>query len=178
MGNDTQPDDLTIPSFLKRDSDNRAEFSMSEEVVTEVESRPAKPKIKAKANGHDKALVKAAGKPKAKVAAKAPVKAKTAPKATAKPAKATVKAKAPKAKAESKVEKDAYGLRKGSAKSKAAALFARKSGATLPEIKEAVGSVQLNVLVGLEAEGYEVIKKKETRNEGRPLTRYYLKGKA
>ena len=182
MGDDNQPNDpLAIPAFLKRDGNNRAEFNMSDEVLLEdeVESRPAKTKAKAaKANGHDKAVVKAAGTAKPKKAVKAAPKAKTAPKATAKAAKAPDKAKAAKPKAESKAEKDAYGLRKGSAKSQAAAMYARKSGATLEEIRVALGSTQLNVLVGLEAEGYEVIKKKETRDEGRPITRYWLKGKS
>jgi len=163
---DTEPDPLAIPSFLKRDGNNRAEFmSMSEVEVEKSESRPAKAAPKAKANGASKPAVKAAPK-----AAKA---AKTAPKATAKAAKAPDKAKVAKPKAET----DAFGLRKGSAKSEAAAMYARKSGATLEEVKERVGSIQLNVLKGLEAEGYTVEKEKETREGQRPVTRYWLSGK-
>ena len=177
---DTESHPLDIPTFLKRDANNRAEFMMVEsvevdEVETEVEeSRPAKskPKAKATANGH--APIKAAGRPKAKAAGKAPVKAKSAPKATAKAAKAHEKAKVAKPRAEA-LPKDQFGFRKGSAKSDAAALYARKSGATLAEVKEKLGSVQLNVLVGLEAEGYKVDKKKEARGEGqRAVTRYRL----
>jgi hypothetical protein len=171
-----QPDPLEIPSFLKRDlTTNRAEF-MSVEVEA-PESRPAKTKAKAvKANGHDKAPVKAAGKPKPVKAAKAPKAVKTAPKATAKAAKAIKPAKVAKPRAEA-AEKDAYGFRKGSAKSKAVALFARKNGATLEECKEAIGSVQLNALVALEEQGYTVERKKEAREGARSVTRYILKAK-
>jgi hypothetical protein len=151
------------------------EFIMSDETVNEQEPAPVKAKLKAaKSNGHDKAPVKAAGKRKVKAAAKAPVKAKTAPKVKAKAAKAPDKAKAAKPKA-SKVDKDQFGFRKGSAKSEAAALYARKSGATLGEVKEKLGSVQLNVLVALEAEGRTVDKVKEARKGQRPATRYFLK---
>lgn len=179
MGNDPHP--LDIPACLVRDANNKAEFMMSEEFEQEsgpAESRPAKTKIKAtKANGHDdsqEATVKAPSKRKVKAAAKSPVKAKNAPKATAKAAKAPAKAKAAKAKT-STVDKDQFGFRKGSAKSEAAAMYARKSGATLGEVKAKLGSVQLNVLVGLEAEGYKVTKVKEERKGQRPATRYFLK---
>lgn len=147
-----------------------------ESVVNEQElPTPAKTKPKvAKSNGHDKAPVKAAGKAKVKAAAKSAVKAKAAPKVKAKAAKAPDKAKAAKSKA-SKVDKDQFGFRKGSAKSEAAALYARKSGATLAEVKEKLGSVQLNVLVALEAEGRTVNKIKEERKGQRPATRYFLK---
>lgn len=173
----TEPDPLDIPSFLKRDANNRAKF-MSVEVDETRESRPAKTKAKAvKANGHDKAPVKAAGKAKPVKAATAPAKAKTAPKAPVKAAKAVKPAKAAKAKVEP-VEKDKYGFRKGSAKSKAIALYARKNGATLEEVKTAVGSVQLNVLGSMEEAGHKVERIKETREGARPVTRYILKVKA
>jgi hypothetical protein len=174
---DTEPDILDIPAFLKRDaSTNKAPY-MSESVTEDaVESRPAK--TKAKANGHAKPVVKAAGKAAAKAAPKAPVKAKTAPKAAAKAAKAApakANAKVTKAKAESTVKKDQFGFREGSAKSAAVALYARKSGATIEEVKEKLGSVQLNVLFALEEAGHEVVKKKEVREGQRPVTRYFLK---
>ena len=54
-------------------------------------------------------------------------------------------------------------------------MYARKNGATLAEVKEALGSVQLNVLVGLEAEGFTVNKEKEKIEGQRPVTRYFLK---
>jgi hypothetical protein len=171
---------LDIPSFLKRDADNRAEFHMNDDSVSEVESRPAetKPKTrKAKSNGHDEAPVKATGKVKAKGAGKAPIKAKTAPKAAIKAAKglkAVGKAKTAKPKREV-TEKDAYGFRKGSAKSKAVAMYARKNGATLAEVKAAVGSVQLNVLNSMEADGAKIERVKEEKKGHRPVTRYILK---
>jgi cytoskeletal protein RodZ len=168
MGHEPDPPD--IPASLKRDSNNRAEYMhMSEDLFeNEVEApveRPEKPKAKAKANGPTKA--------RTAKAAKAPVKAKTAPKATARSAKAPAKAKAGKAKA-TVTEKDQYGLRKGSTKSLAAAMYARKSGATLTEVKDKLGSVQLNVLVALETEGYKVEREKEERKGARPVTRYRL----
>ena len=169
-----EPEQLEIPAFLKRDdSTNRAEFmSMAESVEVQKESRPAKTPAKAKANGAEKPASKAQAKGAAK-----PVKAaKTAPKATAKPAKAPEKAKAAKPKAD-KAEKAQFGLRKGSAKSDAAAMYARKSGATLEEVKDRVGSIQLNVLKGLEAEGFVVEKEKEAREGARAVTRYFLKAK-
>lgn len=167
-----EPDPLDIPASLKRDANNKAEFMMTSDVdVAEREPRPAK---KAKAsNGHDKA----ASKPAVKMAPKVPAKVKTAPKAATKAAKAPQKAKAT-AKAKAPAEKDAFGLRKGSAKSKAAAMYARKNGATLEEVKEALGSVQLNVLNSLEEAGHEVERRKEDRKGARSVTRYVLKLKA
>jgi hypothetical protein len=173
-----KPDSLDIPASLLRDANNKAEFQRMASDEVEVESRPAKTKVKAttKANGVDKAPVKAAGKPVKKVA-KAAVKAKTAPKATARAAKAPIKAKATKPKAAGKVDKDAWGFRKGSAKSKAVAMYTRKSGATLEEVKAVVGSVQLNVLNKLEEDGAKIKRVKEQRDGQRPVTRYYLQTK-
>lgn len=180
--NGTHP--LDIPDFLRYQDDHpfAARFHkrpqpgaprraplMSTEASTEV----TKPKAKApaKANGAAKpaakAATKATGKPKAKAAAKPAAKAKNAPKATTKAAK-------PKAEG---AKKDKWGFREGSAKSKAVAMYAAKGGATLNEVKDEVGSVQLNVLKALEAEGHEVIQKKEQREGQRPVTRYFLKMK-
>lgn len=157
------PHPLDIPAFLLRDANNESEFTrMSTPEVNEP--RPAKPAKPAKAPA--KAAVKAADKPKAKAAAKAPAKAKAAGKA----------AKAAKPKAET-AKKDKWGLREGSAKSMAAAMYAAKGGATLDEVKQAVGSVQLNVLNDLEEAGYEVTRKREEREGQRPVTRYFLKAK-
>lgn len=174
---DTVPEQLDIPAFLKRDANNKAEFMMSESVDVEGESRPAKSAKPAKAKANGAAPVKAASKPKAKAAAKAPTKAKTAPKATAKATKAPAKAKVAKPKAESKVERDVWGFRKGSAKSDAVAMYSRKSGATLSEVKDKVGSIQLNVLNALEADGHKVERKKEERKGQRAATRYFLTAK-
>ena len=114
-------------------------------------------------------------KPKAKkVSAKAPTKkakyVKSTPKKAVKKAVAKAKAKVTKPKA----EKDAYGLRKGSLKSLAAAMYARKNGATLEEVKDKVGSTQLNVLTELEAAGYGVKQEKQKRKGKRDVFRYWL----
>jgi len=171
-----KPDPLDIPAFLKRDVSNKAEFMlMAADSV--VESRPARSTKADKSNGQDEAPIKATGKPVKKAAAKAPIRAKNAPKATVRAAKAPQKAKAARPKAESKVEKDIWGFRKGSAKSKAVAMYARKSGASLEEVKAVVGSIQLNVLNSLEADGAKVERVKEQREGQRPVTRYYLKAK-
>ena len=184
-----QPDPLDIPSFLKRDANNKSEFmSVSNSDVSEDVGEAVKPKV-VKPNGASKptvkaskakpvkAATKAADKPKAKPAAKAPAKAKAAPKAAAKASKGSEKPKAVKAKAVS-ADKDQFGLRKGTTRSEAAALYSRKNGATLAEVKERLGSVQLNVLVKLEGEGYTVERIKEKRKgDTRPATRYILKAK-
>jgi hypothetical protein len=113
----------------------------------------AKPKkVKAKANG----------KPKAKAAPKAAPKGK-------------VKARAPRHRDPAKL--DQFGYRKGSIRSKAAALYARKRGATLAEVKELVGSVQFNLLTEQRDRGNKISNTKEVRNN-RTVKRYFLKLKA
>ena len=167
---------LDIPDFLRNQSNEtpdirprRDAISKVEQMSTETTAEITKPKVpvKSKANGAAKpavkAATKAAGKPKAKAAAKPPAKAKTAPKATA---KAAPKASKPKGEA---TKLDKWGIREGTAKSKA--------GATLNEVKDAVGSIQLNVLKGLEAEGHLVTSKKEKLDGKRPVTRYWIKFK-
>lgn len=149
---------LDIPEFLLRDPVTKRAPFMSDVEVAEVEKvekakpvkKTAKPKVEAK-------------KPAKKAAAKAPVKAKAAK---------------PKAVKKAAAEKDQYGLRKGSARSEAASMYARKNGATLAEVKERIGSVQLNVLNALKADGYAVTQEKITKKGERPVTRYYLKPKA
>ena len=127
-----------------------------------------------------KAVAKPAKAEKPVKAAKAPAKAASKPDKAAKPAKAPAKlakpAKAPKA-AKAKVEaaaKDVYGFREGSMKSQAAAMYSRKEGATLEEVKSALKSSQLNLLKELEAKGYKVKKVKEEGNGNKPVTRYHL----
>lgn len=164
---DQEPGPFDIPSFLVRDANNRAEFmNMATQTTESAESRPAKSAKSPKLNGSNKP-----------VKATAKVKAEAAPKAKAKAVKGPEKTKAAKPKSEA-AKKDKYGLREGSARSTAASMYARKEGATLNEVKEAVGSVQLNVLGDLEKEGYTVAKKKEEREGERAVTRYFLKGKA
>jgi hypothetical protein len=129
---------------------------------------PAKKAASARAKGNGKQPVKAAGK----TPAKAPAKAKGAA-----PAKAAVKgkAKAPKAERHRDPAKlDTFGFRKGSIKSRAAAMYAKGKGATLAEVKEAVGSVQFNLLSELRANGFTVETSEVKNANGRMVTRYKL----
>jgi len=160
---------LDIPEFLKRaigKANAPSEATMSN-VDVESDPTPVKaPRRKApsKANGAAKA---------AKGTKQAPAKVKAA----SKPAKgkAAVKAKA-KAKGTRKlVERDEYGYALGTLRSKAAAMYASKTGATLEEIVEKLGSVQLNLLKTLAEAGHKVTKKKEEGSGNRKVTRYFLK---
>ena len=168
-----EKDNLDIPDFLKRKAPVKAaavgtELIMSEDEVVETETveapvAPAKPrKVKAKANGTAKPAVKAAPKA-AKAVKKAAKVAKAAPKA-----KRT--SKAPKA----AVALDAFGLKAGSLKSKAAAMYATKKGATTGEIKATLGSVQFNVLTTLKKRGHTVTKTLEKGDGTRKILRYKL----
>lgn len=164
-----------IPDFLRNQSDDNKE-SVKMSTVEEVAPKAKSATKPTKANGAVKPAVKAADKPKAKAVGKPAVKAKAAPKATAKAAKGSEKPKVAKSKAEP-VVKDQWGFRVGSAKSKAVAMYATKEGATLEEVKATVGSIQLNVLNALEADGYEVKREKQEREDARSVTRYWLKKK-
>jgi len=75
------------------------------------------------------------------------------------------------------VKLDAFGLKVGSKKSQAAALYARKGGATLDEVKKAINSPQLNVLAELKEAGFTVETKKEAGAGAKKITRYFLKAK-
>lgn len=172
------PDDpLAIPAVLLRDGSNKAEYMYMSNTVEDSEntSRPARKVTKPNGTVATKATAKATGKATAKPA-KATAKVAKPTKTAAKAAKGSEKPKVTKAKTEG-AKKDQFGLREGSAKSQAAAMYARKTGATLSEVKDAVGSVQLNVLVALEAEGHEVKRVKEEREGQRSVTRYILKMK-
>lgn len=72
---------------------------------------------------------------------------------------------------------DKYGFRIGTMKSKAAALYARKEGATVDEVRDEVNSLQLNLLTTLEKQGFTVKREKEKKPSGRIITRYFLSGK-
>jgi len=158
---------LDIPEFLKRaigkaNAQSESEAQMSDMTVDtpDPDEAPAKPrKPRSKANGAVKPAVKA--KP-------AKVKAKPA----SKPAKAKAKAKAA---STGLVDRDKYGFSLGTLKSKAAAMYASKSGATLKEVSDKLGSVQLNLLKGCVAKGFKVIRKKEEGSGSRKVTRYFLK---
>lgn len=157
-------DPLAIPTCLKRGSDNKAEFHKMANTQTDEKPKP---------NGAVKA---AAPKPAKKAAAPKKAAAKKAVAKKAPASKGSEKPKAAKPKADT-AKKDKWGLREGSAKSQAAALYAAKGGATLAEVKAAVGSVQLNVLNNLEELGHTVDRKKEVREGQRPVTRYKLTAK-
>lgn len=73
---------------------------------------------------------------------------------------------------------DEFGLRKGSIKSKAAAMYASAKGATLAEVKAKLGSVQYNVLKQLEERGYKLTAEEEVNKKtGRTASRFRLKAK-
>lgn len=109
------------------------------------------------------------------------------PKAKAKPAKkaATKKAKSAKpAKAKAKPRQvnpetvDDFGLRKGSIKSKAAAMYANAKGATLAEVKTKLGSIQYNVLKQLRDKGFKIKEVEEVNKKtGRKASRFFLSAK-
>ena len=128
------------------------------------------PKKAAPSNGAAKAAAKAAGKAKVKAAGTPKAGKKAAPKATAKPAKAKGK------KAEwqrDPAKLDAWGFRKESIKSRAAAMYAKGKGATLAEVKEEVGSVQFNLLTELKEAGHKV-EVDQVKANGRMVNRYKL----
>lgn len=106
-------------------------------------------------------------KPK-KAAADKP-KAKVATTAAPKPEKAT--SEAPKGK---QLPIDAYGFNQGCLKSRAAAMYAAESGATVAEVKAATGSLQLNLLKQLEKDGCTIKRVKEKGTGARQVTRYFL----
>jgi hypothetical protein len=173
-----------LPKALVRDKNNESELTKMAKGKVEVArapdsalaadeaDAPARKPVKAKANGHAKeAKPSKVGKP-AKVAK------------PAKAAKAEKPAKAPKeAKAERKertvdpAKLDKFGFRKGSIKSNAAAIYAKGKGATLAEVKEAVGSNQFNLLTEVEARGHTVQKTSVDGEGNRKVTRYKITAK-
>lgn len=129
-----------------------AETAADSKPARRASPKPAKPAAKASAKGNGKAKATAKAKPAAKAAKAKPRQAD--------PAKL-----------------DNFGLRKGSIKSRAAALYARKSGATLAEVKAECDSVQFNVLTELKDKGFKVDTKQEDGNGNRKISRYFLKAK-
>jgi len=69
---------------------------------------------------------------------------------------------------------DAFGYRVGSLKSKAAAMYASKKGATVDEVKAATNSVQLNLIKDCEGRGFKIKRVKENGSGKRQVTRYFL----
>jgi hypothetical protein len=113
-----------------------------------------------------KAMARKAAKNKP---AKAPARAKGA--AKAKPAKG---AKARKPRTADPAKLDQFGLRKGSIKSQAAAMYAKGKGATLNDVKEALESTQFNVLTELEGKGFKVLRDLVPGIGARQATKYKL----
>lgn len=164
-----------------------------EEILeTESEELEAAPEFdpEAKVPETPKKPVKAKTKPKAAVKAKpakaTPVKAK-AKKLTngyAKPVKGHAKpakpVKAVKAKGKRKprtvdpAKLDQFGFRLSSMKSKAAAMYATKSGATLAEVKDKLDSNQFNLLTELAGRGYKIDRKDVGGEHGRNVTKYKI----
>lgn len=111
-------------------------------------------------------------------AATPPAKKKRASKAktnghtkAAKPAK-VAKVKQPKVPV---APPDKFGFRTGSLKSKAAAMYASKKGATLAEVKAALNSAQFNVLTELEAKKFKVNRiEVPSDTSKRTITRYQV----
>ena len=195
---DEQPDDGSIPNFLKREPAPAPEVVPQQELPmrtvaptfatddaaaadapdTETPAKPASKPRKAAAKAPKKAApsngaAKPAGKAKVTAkGAKAPAK-KAAPKATAKPAKGKAK-KAERQRDPAKL--DAWGFRKDSIKSRAAAMYAKAKGATLAEVKEEVGSVQFNLLTELKEAGHTV-DVDQVKAGGRMVNRYKLVAK-
>lgn len=167
-GPDRTDEDLEIPAFLKRPVVSKVAtpsegvpMARSESEVEVVEAVEAETTPQPKAR-------KAAAKPKAaKVAPKAPKTAKA-------PAKAPAKAKAPAQPRKAALPLDVFGYRDGSMKSRAAVMYSTKKGATLGEVKSALGSTQLNLLKDLESRGFKVTRTKESGQGKRQVTRYHL----
>jgi hypothetical protein len=140
--------------------------------------------VSVQTNGHDEAtpLVprrrKAAAKPakQAKPAKNKPAKAavKATGKAKTKPARV---GKARKPRTVDPAKLDQFGLRKGSIKSRAAAMYASKKGATLNEVKAALESTQFNVLTELEGKGFKITRTQVPGIGARQATKYHLSAK-
>jgi hypothetical protein len=138
-------DNLDIPADLRRGPDNKGK-------VTKMgEGKKPKPVVTHPPEGDKGPLVIIAQHPR--VADEEP------PKPTSKPAKAPA-------------GMDEFGIRLGTKKSKAAAMYAAGSGATLNEVKMALGQIHYNVLSQLEAKGFKVDRVME--GDKKRITRYRL----
>lgn len=97
--------------------------------------------------------------------------AKGRAKAPMKPVKA---AKARKARTINPAKLDQFGFRKGSIKSRAAAMYASKQGATLRGVRDKVGSNQFNLITELEGKGFKFTRELVPGAGHRQATRYHL----
>lgn len=100
-----------------------------------------------------------------------PVKGKAAKGRTKAAAKA---AKGRKTRTIDPTKLDQFGFRKGSVKSKAAALYASKHGATLRLVRDKVGSTQFNLITELEGKGFKFKRDLVPGAGYRQATRYHL----
>lgn len=166
-------DDELLEDDLESEEVNDAEVEDDDEV--ETSAKPEDDEVEEEAETEVEKPKARRGRPPKAANEAMPKAAKAAVKPAKAPAKA-VKAKANGAvkKAKPAAEKDVWGYRKGSTKSQAAAMYALKRGATLAEVKEKLGSVQLNVLVELEGKGHTVRRIKEKGTGARQITRYFL----
>jgi hypothetical protein len=167
--------DLSIPQFLIRDQNNESEITQMYKparypVAAYAPPAEAAEAVETEAPTRKARVAKATRKAAVGKAAKAPAKAKGKAK-VAKPAKAKATRK-PRTIDPAKL--DQWGFRKGSIKSQAADLYARKKGATIHEVKEAVGSIQFNVLIELEKNGFKLDRTQEDGLGKRKATRYKL----
>ncbi len=71
-------------------------------------------------------------------------------------------------------ERDEFGFVEGSINSMAAKLYAREEGATTAEIKNRLGSPQLNLFKVVVKKGYTIKKEQTKTEEGRKVTRYFI----
>ena len=194
----TEDDPMAIPDIFKRKPGDKPKDS----VKSKPKAKPVASKANGKAKTAAKAPVsapvsaepepakgKAPAKAKAKPAAAKTAKPKAKPKRSplppehfvektkAKIDKKTKPVKKPevKTKKPSKdVELDKFSFKIGTIKSKAASMYARKSGASTEEVEEEFNGAQLNLLKEAAERGHTVKKEKTQRKDGRSVTRYYL----
>jgi hypothetical protein len=90
-------------------------------------------------------------------------------------AKAASKATGPrKTRRVPKAEVDEFGFRKGSLKSKAAAMYASRDGATLAEVRKRLNSTQFNLLTELKKKKFKVHETEVPGAGGRKATNYHV----
>jgi len=71
---------------------------------------------------------------------------------------------------------DAFGFRLGTKKAMAAAMYAKKPGATLSEVKKAVGTPQFNVLTEMDKRGFVIERTPVSGPTGKKVLRFHVVG--
>ena len=171
-------EDGSIPAFLRREVCNSEKevLPMKTDEEADASELPGEAPAKApKKATPRKPAVKAKGNGKGNGATPHKASAKAAAKASAKPVKGKAKRAAP---VRDPAKLDVYGFRKGTIKSKAAAMYAKGKGCTLGDVKEALGSVQFNLLTELKDNGFKVDTAEVKNAAGRVVTRYKIQPKA